>query len=374
MNAVHFAEQATLGSVLFEPAAADTVATLLRAEDFAHPWHRAVFTTIRERHIAGAPLGAEFVGPALVERLGYRKADLPRVLDLLQAAPIHPHAQRYAAMVLEASLRRQVACHGVLLEAAALSASLEMQRGPVARTAGLVDATLRDAEQRWFIAAGGRADAEAAAPTVPPTRFFNTALGADRLLRAHPPLDSADVSENEARLVAALVTHPADISTTAAWLRPEALTDPAWRPVYAALVQLAESGQPIDVVTVNWEVRRASARLGPGPGTRELREAVDLAAASDPRYLGRAVASDQLRTTAAHAADALRSCAGNPGIDLVDVLQTGHLVTAALCEKASVLPERPSDSAPQRHLAAVHDRTPTRDVESRRGVLGPVAG
>jgi replicative DNA helicase len=180
--------------------------------------------------------------------------------------------------------------------------------------------------------------------------------------------------QNEAHLVAALVTHPADIATAAAWLRPEALTDPAWRPVYAALVQLAESGEPIDVVTVNWEVRRASARLGQGPGNRELREAVDSAAASDPGYLGRAVASDQLRTTAAHAADALRSCASSPGIDLVDVLHTGHLLTKALCEKANVLPEQLSGSAPQRHLAAVHDRTQTRDVESQRGVLGPVAG
>jgi replicative DNA helicase len=180
--------------------------------------------------------------------------------------------------------------------------------------------------------------------------------------------------QNEAHLVAALVTHPAAIATTAAWLRPEALSDPAWRPVFAALVQLADSGEPIDVVTVNWEVRRASARLGQGPGTREIREAVDLAAASDPGYLSRVVASDQLRTTAAHAADALRSCASNPGIDLVDVLQTGHLVTEALCEKANGLPERPSGSAPQRHLAAVHDRTQTRDVESMRGVLGPVAG
>ena len=51
--------------------------------------------------------------------------DLRVILDLLAAVPTRPRPAEYAAVVLEASLRRQVACHGVLLQAAALAAALD---------------------------------------------------------------------------------------------------------------------------------------------------------------------------------------------------------------------------------------------------------
>ena len=52
-------------------------------------------------------------------------------------------------MVLEASLRREVACQGVLLQGAALSASLSQRSSPVTRITALVDATLTRAEVPW---------------------------------------------------------------------------------------------------------------------------------------------------------------------------------------------------------------------------------
>ena len=372
MNAVHLAEQATLGSLMLEPTLAGDVSSWLRADDFSHPWHRSVFATIRELNVARAPLDAASVGEALFERLGHRKADLPRVVDLLKATPIHPQGQRYASMVLEASLRREVTCQGVILQAAALSAALSQQSEPVTRITALIDATLTQAEERWLTATGGRADFGAPKGDGLMSRDHGTELGADRLLRAHPPIDLAEVRQNEERLVASLVTHPTHIAAIADWLRPDALNHPTWRPVYAALVQLHELGQPIDVVTVTWEVHRTSTRLGPGPGTRELREAVNLAATDDPPYWGRAVACDQLRTTADRAADALRAAAANPGIDVVDVLQTGHLVTATLRETATVL--SPPSTDVRKRLTAVRDLTPPRATAQSASVLGPVAG
>ncbi len=372
MNAVHLAEQATLGCLLLEPTLTDTISPWLRAEDFSHPWHRSVFSTIRELHVARAPMDPRHVGQALLEQLGHRRADLPRVLDLLQAAPIHPRGQLYASMVLEASLRREVACQGVILQAAALSASLSQQSGPVTRITALIDATFARAENRWLTATGGRADTGPWMDSASEMRERDTALGADRLMRANPPLDPAGVRKNEERLVASLVTHPTHIGATAAWLRPEALSHPEWRPVYAALVQLSELGQPIDVVSVVWEVHRTSQCLGPGPGTRELREAADLAVADDPRYLGRNVACDQLRLTGDRAADALRSASANPGIDLVDVFQTGHLVASALRETASVLSQPATDG--RAHLTAVRGVAPRRAAASSVDVLGPVTG
>jgi len=68
-------------------------------------------------------------------------------------------------------------------------------------------------------------------------------------------------------------------------------------------------------------------------------------ASTDPAHLARAVAADHVRITADRAAHALRAAAGNPGVDLTDVLATGHLLTSALRESAQALPAAPRDEA-----------------------------
>ena len=374
MNATHFAEQATLGSLLLDPSSMADISGWLRAEDFAHPWHQAVFAVIRERHQSGPSVDPMSVGHAMTERLGHRRADLPRMLTLLQAAPVRPQPKRYASMVLASSLRREVAGHGVLLQAAALSASIEGHSRPVTRITALVAGTLDAAEQRWCAAVGTGArtwvdpgDSTAVAS------LRDTAVSADRFLQAHPPLDHDRVAAHEEELVAALVSHPSHVHDLATWLRPDTVTNPAWRPVYAALVQLTELDEPVDAMTVAWEVHRTSARLGQGPGTRALRDSIDLAAAADPRYLARAVAGDHLQLIAAQGAGALRTAAANPGLDLVDVLHSGHLITDTLRDTARGMPDHATQAPPVRHLSVARDLE-VRRPEQRLGLTGPVAG
>jgi hypothetical protein len=372
MNALHLAEQATLGALMLERDLAESVTGWVRAEDFADPWHREVYASMRELHAAHDPLDPQRVASALTDRVGHHQAYQPHLVDLLQAAPIRPNGRRYAAMVLEASLRRQVAGQGVLLRAAALSAALSGHGRPIAEVTVIVDDALDRAEDRWSAATGARQVEHVAAVPSPerPTRWTEwqlAGLGADRLLQAHPPLDAAAVSEREAHLIAALVSHPEQIAGTATWLRPDAISNPAWRPVYAATVQLTELAQPVDVVTVAWEVRRTAARLGPGPGTRDLRDAVDAHAADDPAYLSRAVAGDHLRRTADHAAQALHTAAANPGVDLTDVLATGHLLTGALRDSAAALSsphlaQTGPSPAPGRTAARTRSRGPAPTV------------
>lgn len=364
MNAVHLAEQATLGALMIERGLAADVTAWLRAEDFDHPWHRSVYASIRELHAAHAPVDPQRVGLALADRLGLR-ADLPHLLDLLQAAPTRPVGHRYAAMVLEASLRRDTACQGVLLQAAALSAGLSQHRRPVTAVVAQVDASFDHAEHRWRSATSDpvptRTDAATVGLGIPVS-----ALGADRLLQAHPALDPAAVRRGEEALIASLIARPDHIGEVARWLRPDALTHATWRPVYAAVIQLAELGEPVDVVTVAWEVHRASSRLGSGPGTRELRDAVESAVCADPAHLARAVAADHVRITADRAAHALRAAAGNPGVDLTDVLATGHLLTSALRESAQALPAAPRDEVPYLGLAG-YDFGPDRVPHASQG-------
>jgi replicative DNA helicase len=378
VNPRDLAEQATLGSLLTEPTAVAQVTKWLRAGDFCHPWHQAVYTVIRERHAAGAAIDPQAVGADLVDRHGYRRADLPRIIDLLQAAPVRPAAATYATMVLEAALRREVAAQGVLLKAAALSAALAGESRPAVIVAAMVDAVLDSAAYRWAAATGDQntvppRTAPLCAPIRAAVRNRDDRLGADRFLSAHPPLDDAAAAQNEAELVASLVSHPTQIAETAGWLRPDALTNTAWRPVYACLVQLAELDRPVDVVTVAWEVQRTSARLGPGPGIRDLRTAVDATASYDPGWLGRRVAADQLRRTADRAADALQTAADNPGLDLRDLLTTGHLCTEALRTTAAPLPTCAEWTTPARHPFPVPDLT-THPDRAPVAPNGPVAG
>ena len=372
MKADRLAEAATLGSLLVEPAALRDVARWLRCGDFAHWWHAEIYTVMRERLAARQPIQAEAVGLQLKDRLGPRRADLPRIVDLLQVAPVRPQPLRYAAMVLESSLRREIAGQGVLLRAAALSTALAQESRPLTAVAAMVEATLAAGEQRWQLASGEAASAASRHPELAPVlRNTDRALGADRLLSAHPELDQRDVREHEQRLVAALITHPAQVPATTRWLHPEALVDRPWRAAYSALVDLVERDEPVDLVTVAWEIQRASRRRGPGPDWQTLARAVDAAATDDPGYVGRTVAGDLVRRTADAAARSLHAAAANPGVDVRDLFESGRLLTQTVCLAAAGLPERASDSVPGRHLQAVRSQ----HAFTRPAALaGPVAG
>jgi replicative DNA helicase len=372
VKADRLAEAATLGSLLLEPAALGDVARWLRPGDFAHWWHAEMYTVMRERLAAGQPVHPEAVGLHLKDRLGPRRADLPRIVDLLQAAPVRPQPLRYAAMVLESSLRREIAGQGGLLRAAALSAALAQESRPLTAVTAMVEATLAAAEQRWQLASGEAASAVLThAGLAPVLRNTDRALGADRLLSAHPALDQREVREHEQRLVAVLITHPAQVPATTRWLHPEALVDRPWRAVYSALVDLVERGEPADLVTVAWEVQRASRRRGPGPDWSTLARAVDAAATDDLGYVGRTVAGDLVRRTADSAARSLQAAAANPGVDVRDLVETGRLLTQTVCLAAAGLPERADDSVHGRHLQAVRSQPAFTHPAT---LTGPVAG
>lgn len=364
MKAVQLAEAATLGALLLEPAALKQVATWLRAGDFADPWHGRLYTVMRERLAASQAVNPEDVGLQLLNRVGPHRADLVRIANLLRVAPVRPQPSRYAAMVLESSLRREVTGQGVLLRASALSAALTQERRPLIAGTALVDDALTAGEGRWQLASGEPPSGATAHPELAPVRRnLDKALAADKLLSAHPDLDVHQVREHEQRLIAALVCHPGELPGVRRWLTPEALVDRPWRAVYAALLELADRGMPVDVVTVAWQVQHGSRQLGPGPEPATLVRDVAEAAIDDPRYYSRPVAADLVRRTADSAARALQAAADNPGIDVPDLFETARLVTASVRTAASGLPDRANDLTPARHLAAVRtEPTPSRAV------------
>jgi replicative DNA helicase len=368
MTVTQLSEAATLGGLLLRPKDLDPIRLWLRAGDFADPWHEQLYALLREKQIAQEPINPEAVGMDLLERVGPRRADLVRIVGVLQSTPAHAEPAVYGRMVLESSLRREVAMQGVLLRACALSASLNHSSRPLTVGLAMVDQALREGEGRWQLASGESSFAPTTHPELAPAlRNPHRFLAADRLVSAHPQLDVEEGRLREQQTVAALICHPGQLPEVRSWLRPELLTDKRWRVAYEALLDLVDAGtSPVDAVTVSWQIQRSTRRLGRGPEPYDLVRAVDSSLSNDPSYCARRVAENVVRRTADSSARLLKSAADNPGLEVPELYETARVGTAALLVTAGSL-----DGAKVRgaHLQAVPEL-----AERVREAVGPVAG
>ena len=240
-------EAATLGSLLWDPGPITGVRGWLGGSDFINPWHAEVYRTLRT-HIGppapGFPIG---VGLALRDRLGSRRADLPRFAALAGDAPHRPDPVAYARLVLEASLRRQIATYGLVLRAGALATAAQRDPQPLHDALKHVHAWTQKARAQWRAAQdGGRVwfNADTAA-----TARLDILLGADRFLATHPTPTAAAVVESERLLVGALLTGPNRIPAVTA-IRADTLLDPLANAALAAIRTLTQTGQHIDAITI----------------------------------------------------------------------------------------------------------------------------
>ncbi|HEY3547374.1 MAG TPA: DnaB-like helicase N-terminal domain-containing protein [Propionicimonas sp.] len=335
----NLAEQATLGALLRDSAPLEQIRGWLRAGDFVHPWHREVFTTILERHLAGEPVDEIAVAEALKERIGPLRARMVDLVVLPSAAPPRPASAEYARMVLDAGLRREVDGLGVMLCAGALQASVDGTAAPLTQTCNLVDAGLESAASRWATAHGAPRD-EVVVPLAlrAAGRGGEAREGAARYLAAHPARDLDAERQHVVDVVGALIAHPEAIPEVSSWLPVSRIPDPGWRLIYGTAIELAELGRPVDLVTVAWATRQ-HAQHGPAlPGLDELRGAVEAGWFTTPTIAARAVAIDQARLLADTGARQLHQAAINPGVLIEDLVDTGHLVTTALRRTAAALP------------------------------------
>ena len=375
-DVVRLAEEATLGSLLINPHHFAEVNMWLRGQDFTDPWHRQVWTLLREAHTAGAPLDALGLGAALRERLPSHQVQLVRVHDLLRAAPAKADARPSARLVVDHGVRREVASQTVLLEAAALAAATNLEAKAVTSASRVVGAAVLVASERWADSQG--LDTPRMADRLPAqvrAAGANTdlRLAADKYLSCHPALDPRAVAVNEARLVACLVTHPTAIAPTIAWLDPQQMTNPTWRAVYAALGDLAATGCDVDLVTLSAQILRTAKRHGHGPDLEVLLRGVDAEIASLPGHLRKIVAGDQLRATAATGALLLRTTADDPAATVPELLDEAHIVLERLRHLASVLPDDAAHPAGASHLRIVHTRE-LDQLQQPPAHEGPAAG
>jgi len=374
-DVVRLAEQATLGSLLLNPQHFGEVEKWLRGQDFTDPWHRQVWTLMREAHTAHAPLDAIGLGAVLRERLAPHQVQLVRVHDLLRAAPAKADARASARVVVDHGVRREVTSQTVLLEAAALAAATNLEAKAIISGTRVVGAALIVAGERWADAHG--IDTARVVDSLPVQvraagQSTDLRLAADRYLSCHHAPDPAAAEINEARLVACLVTHPTAIAPTLDWLKPGDLTNAPWRTVYAALEHLAATGQDVDLVTLSAQIMRTGKRFGPGPDLGALLRGVDAEIASVPGHLRKVVAGDQLRAIAAAGSTLLRATAEDPTTTVPELLGEAHVVLDRMRHLASVLPDDAAHPGGASRLRIVH----TRDVPPPETQTwnGPVAG
>ena len=124
------------------------------------------------------------------------------------------------------------------------------------------------------------------------------------------------------------------------------MTAAEWRPVLAAIHRQVELGEPTDVVSIAWEVQRASHRHGPGPSLSTLKAAAEASCHEDVNHLGRLVAHDVLARTAHGAAASIRRAAAHPGLPMSDVLDSVVLMLNAIDRAAAPLVDTAVASPP----------------------------
>jgi replicative DNA helicase len=314
---IELAERALLGTLLLQPAQRTEVVGWLLADDFADPWHRVVYAAIVND---ASPDSVTEAYRRFAAAHGPLRSPAARFATLIQSAPDRPIARRYAAMVLEASIRRQVAGIGVLLEAAAVRAASTAWSGR--EPLQLLRERLVAAERRWHTAQHPQAQQVTAEPAMP---AVDALLGAARLVAATPPPDPARVRDAESSVLSAILLNPRCLPGVAGRIRPGLFGDPRHRACYEAILDLAERGEPIDIVTVAWQQQHDRELHGPGPTIEDLAGLVALAPPGSPTYLTDRLAVLAARRIANDAAEQLRSLAYRPGLDVEDLLFTARL-------------------------------------------------
>jgi replicative DNA helicase len=328
------AEQALLGAVLADPPGQQYVLGLVEPGDMFRPWHGQVLAAMQRLRGRG-----QLPSPQCVYQEIQRDPDLPRcvaldavpLVGLMQKSPRAAHAGTYAAIVVENGIRRRLQLAGSRVVQAAEDGDLEVALGQAARAR----ADLVACAARWTALPASLRTEPGSLPVEEPRRAGREHNGrAVASSRANRPLSQHGVVRGDAMVSAGqpgeaattpgtgpakprvpgaanssrppspaamaafggalrdLIDDPCQLAAVRSWLRPEHFTHAASGRLYAVLLDMDASGQPIDPITVAWAAGRRGlrtdpARLAGGTGpfavasAREVRRLGMLAQISD---------------------------------------------------------------------------------------------
>jgi hypothetical protein len=330
------AEQALLGAVLCDPDRQQHALDHVEPGDMLRPWHGQVLAAMRRLRDRGqlpdAPavyreLRADPDLPASVSR------DAVPLASLMEAAPRPQHAGAYAAIVVEAAIRRNLflsasrlaqsaepgdltevlrqaaGTHDDITASAARWASIPQHGRPPAtesrtaqnprpsnRSATPGPARRQDMPSTLNGAVPGNPGSLAPRPFRSASRLPAEA-GPARAAGAVPPADEP-AAQTSARALRDLIDEPSHLDEVARWLQPAHFNGPGHRQLYSVLLDMRAAGQPIDLVTVSWQaarhhLRTTPARLSGGTGAFAVATARDVHRLGTLAQVTRAAAATQ---------------------------------------------------------------------------------
>jgi len=243
VNLAYRAERALLGALLQDPGQIDD-APFVTVADFASSHHQRVFTAIltarMEQHSRSTPpRDLDVVVAALDPEL-----NLGQLRAISESCPRPGNGATYARMVIEASLCRQLAVHaGHLFEAAG------RLNHDIAR---FTDTAKSDHDAETFL---GHL-LKLAGVLLNHAQEFGPGI-----VRGTPPIREQDAergehARQEEEVLADLIHNFWSNSQVLEWLPAEAFTSGQRREVYQAIIALASNGEPVDELTVDWQLAR----------------------------------------------------------------------------------------------------------------------
>lgn len=318
MTPLAHAEQAVLGAIFLDPDQLGRLSGWLRPEHFDRPVHAALYQAMlnlqAQEHPAAADIGKSPVPVSwitdTVQEASRHMRGLTSVYPhlLVSACPRPQHAPVYGRMVLEGAIHRRVIQHTKRLHQVALA---DLDTGTADETlhhAQLLSNVLAKMARTWGTEARPLMPPDVHAPATEP-----------------PPRAPEQVVADEEFLLGCLASHPEQLLDLVLWLHPADFADRGHQHIYRALSALHHRGEPIDQLTVLWEVQhRGALSDGTLDPDRVLRVCDPLAPGGPAEHYGTQVVTSSLARTAAIAARQVRELAEE------DALAPGQLINYAL--------------------------------------------
>ncbi|MEV7601675.1 DnaB-like helicase N-terminal domain-containing protein [Kitasatospora sp. NPDC089797] len=227
------AEQAVIGAALRDRQRLDDIA-YLTPDRMAHPTHRAVLTALIDSRTSSPTTPTAQLPELVAQRTAIPGVTADYLRRLADAAPLPRAIASYARMVQEAAVRRDLAQHVDRLRTATPGL-----RGPDPVLDRLAQA-MRHTEHAAPVA---KYNEPTPAPYEPRAR-----PAGEGEVRVETRLERQDA------VLADLLQHPEQVREVSTWLYPEVFEEGPRREVYEAIVVVAERGEPVDQLTVEWEV------------------------------------------------------------------------------------------------------------------------
>jgi len=235
------AERALLGALLTDPAQLDEL-RYVRTADFETELHREIYAAIQRAHSDAPSLS----GAAFADRVAGYLPTIDHVweLDELHAlalnCPDPDHAPTYARMVQEAGFRRDLAEHA---ERIGTIAQAGTEPEVISEHLALLSEALSTHATRF-------------GPMAELAHISDVAAG-----RAMVDIDQTDPERlaRQDQVLADLMRHPEDIREVSTWLGSDNFAAGPRREVYETIVNIDSLDEPVDEITVAWNLARRAA-------------------------------------------------------------------------------------------------------------------